>query len=101
MRCLPGFLNPESDTESNAAARTIGDLWCRLMHSSIMWPVHGYYACATCGRLYPVPWANIHGVVLAGTAPMPEKKFEQPNSTIRLEAETSMRLSTAGSSSKA
>ena len=58
MRWLLGFLT-ESDTERNAARRTFGDLWCSLMHSSVMWPIHGHYACATCGRQYPVPWANI------------------------------------------
>ena len=69
-----GFPQPESGTGSNTAVRTLGDLWCKLMHSSIMWPVHGYYACATCGRLYRVPWANIRGAVLPGTAAMSEKK---------------------------
>jgi hypothetical protein len=74
MRCLLAFLSLGSDTGSNTAVRTPGDLWCKLMHSPIMWPVHGYYACATGGRLYTVPWANIHRAMLPGTAAMPEKK---------------------------
>ena len=97
MRYLPGFVNPESDAGNNAAAKVIGDLWCKFMHSSIMWPVRGYYACATCGRLYPVPWANLQGVALggqgvalAGTAPMSGKTIDQQASTIRLEAKSSM-----------
>ena len=69
----------------------MGELWCKLMHSSITWPVHGYYACAKCGRLYPVPWANVDGVALADTAGMPGK----------IAAETAMRLSAAASSGKA
>lgn len=37
---------------------TLGFLWCSIMHRSLMWPVHGYYECRTCGRLHPVPWAE-------------------------------------------
>jgi hypothetical protein len=31
----------------------IGVTWCRLTHESLTWPVHGHYACRTCGRRYP------------------------------------------------
>jgi hypothetical protein len=31
----------------------IGTVWCRLRHESLMWPVHGYYRCRSCGRRYP------------------------------------------------
>jgi hypothetical protein len=31
----------------------IGAAWCSLTHESLMWPVHGYYRCRTCGRRYP------------------------------------------------
>jgi hypothetical protein len=34
----------------------IGNLWCELMHTSPMWPIHGQYECGVCGRHYPVPW---------------------------------------------
>jgi hypothetical protein len=27
-------------------------VWCSLMHESIMWPIHGYYECRSCGRRY-------------------------------------------------
>lgn len=37
----------------------LGDLWCEVMHSSPMWPIHGQYECATCGRRHPVPWAEL------------------------------------------
>jgi hypothetical protein len=30
--------------------------WCRQMHTSVRWPIHGRYNCATCGRTYTVPW---------------------------------------------
>jgi len=30
-----------------------GATWCNLAHDSLMWPVHGYYECRTCGRRYP------------------------------------------------
>jgi len=39
---------------SSRAAR----FWCALMHSQPMWPLHGYYRCSTCLRMYPVPWAS-------------------------------------------
>jgi hypothetical protein len=33
-----------------------GNFWCRLMHDSPMWPIHGQYRCRTCKRQFPVPW---------------------------------------------
>jgi hypothetical protein len=33
-----------------------GDLWCRIMHPSPMWPIHGHYQCGACGRSFSVPW---------------------------------------------
>jgi hypothetical protein len=30
--------------------------WCKRMHASVRWPIHGRYECATCGRRYRVPW---------------------------------------------
>jgi hypothetical protein len=36
----------------------IGDLWCEFMHAAPMWPIHGQYECATCGRRRPVRWAE-------------------------------------------
>ena len=32
---------------------SVGNLWCKLAHESLMWPVHGEYECAECGRHYP------------------------------------------------
>ena len=31
----------------------IGTVWCSVMHESLMWPIHGYYECRTCGRHHP------------------------------------------------
>jgi hypothetical protein len=31
----------------------IDAVWCRLMHESILWPIHGHYECRTCGRRHP------------------------------------------------
>jgi hypothetical protein len=33
-------------------------LWCHTMHDNITWPRGGQYECRTCGRRYPVPWAQ-------------------------------------------
>ena len=103
MRRLSGFLSIESITEINLRARTLGGIWCALMHASIKWPIHGRYECATCGRLYPVPWANIHGAVLAGTIARTERESEhsQFGSSVNFEAEPSTRFSRAHSSVKA
>lgn len=34
------------------------ELWCYVFHSNTMWPHRDSYRCRTCGRTYPVPWAN-------------------------------------------
>jgi len=36
----------------------VGAWWCRLQHTSLLWPIDGEYTCATCGRHYPVPWGG-------------------------------------------
>ena len=38
-------------------AEGLGALWCRLMHNSPRWPIHGQYQCAICGRHHLVQWA--------------------------------------------
>jgi hypothetical protein len=30
--------------------------WCRVFHSRTSWPIRGHYHCASCLRIYPVPW---------------------------------------------
>jgi hypothetical protein len=40
------------------AAQRFGTLWCDFTHDSPMWPIRGEYECRTCGRRYPVPWAE-------------------------------------------
>ena len=39
-----------------------GDLWCRFMHGSPMWPIHGHYECGVCGRRFLVPWEEDRNV---------------------------------------
>ncbi|MBZ5619751.1 MAG: hypothetical protein LAQ69_13655 [Acidobacteriia bacterium] len=41
----------------------LGGRWCVLMHNSPMWPIHGEYQCRTCGRRYPVPWAQANSTL--------------------------------------
>ena len=36
----------------------IGRMWCRRMHRSISWPIHGHCRCWTCMREYAVPWTS-------------------------------------------
>jgi len=45
-----------------------GDLWCTLMHTSPMWPIHGHYECGTCGRRHPVPWAEESKSIKSGAS---------------------------------
>jgi hypothetical protein len=44
----------------------LGEVWCRLMHESPMWPIHGQYECRTCRRRYPVVWENSGSGGVAG-----------------------------------
>jgi hypothetical protein len=44
--------------EGRMALEKLIEAWCKLMHSSPMWPAHGRYECRTCGRHYLVPWAE-------------------------------------------
>jgi hypothetical protein len=34
----------------------LGDIWCKLMHRAVTWPVHGHYHCRVCWREYPISW---------------------------------------------
>jgi hypothetical protein len=45
----------ESGSMKPTQAR-IADLWCRLMHTAPMWPLHGQYECRTCGLRHRVCW---------------------------------------------
>ncbi len=36
----------------------LGSLWCRYLHTAVMWPIHGHYSCRVCLRRYPVPWES-------------------------------------------
>jgi hypothetical protein len=47
-----------SNEKLNSFENGMGALWCSLMHDAPMWPIHGRYQCRTCGRQYPVPWAE-------------------------------------------
>ena len=47
--------------------------WCRNMHDSLMWPMHGKYTCAKCLREHPVPWETRKPVVV-----MPARAAARP-----------------------
>jgi hypothetical protein len=47
----------ELTASSRETASKLGAIWCRSMHDSPMWPIHGQYQCRTCGRHYSVPWS--------------------------------------------
>lgn len=56
----------------------IDTVWCRLMHESILWPIHGHYECSTCGRRYPAfaeaPTAgSLERAVASSALPLPIK----------------------------
>ena len=50
-------------------AESLGEVWCRLTHDSVMWPIHGEYECRSCGRRYGVPWDGAAAVMVAQAAP--------------------------------
>jgi hypothetical protein len=36
----------------------MGDVWCRMMHRDVMWPIHGKFQCRKCFRLHPITWGG-------------------------------------------
>jgi len=46
-----------------------GEQWCRFMHASPTWPIHGHYHCGVCGRRFVVPWEEA-GSVQAHAGPL-------------------------------
>ncbi len=48
-------------------------LWCCLMHSAPMWPIHETYRCRICGSTYPVLW-TAGGGVQAAAFPLQQKR---------------------------
>jgi hypothetical protein len=45
------------DHENSSFAAKLGAIWCRLMHDTPMWPIHGSYSCRSCLRTYKIAWA--------------------------------------------
>jgi hypothetical protein len=45
-----------ADIPSNGWIEALRCLWCKWMHDTAMWPIHGWYRCRTCYRRHPVPW---------------------------------------------
>src|ERR1700694_1977914 len=62
MRCNVPEKTRQNIDQASAACQTaawkFGTLWCDFIHDAPMWPIHGEYECRTCGRRYPVPWAE-------------------------------------------
>jgi hypothetical protein len=49
--------HPDREWESMKPTQAqIANLWCKLMHTELMWPSHGQYECRTCGRRHRVCW---------------------------------------------
>ena len=57
---MPERIKQHFDTPAaaSAALERLAVTWCRVMHDSAMWPVHGQYECRSCGRHYLVPWVE-------------------------------------------
>jgi hypothetical protein len=51
-------LNRQRSVARQTATAKLGRLWCKFMHHSLMWPIHGQYRCRSCGRCYSVPWTE-------------------------------------------
>jgi hypothetical protein len=67
----------EQSKSRPAIAERLREVWCRMMHDALMWPIHGSYRCRTCGQSYPVPWAGEHLFQPAQLViPQPERVVE-------------------------
>jgi hypothetical protein len=57
---MPEWIKQHFDGPATGSAvlERLAVAWCRVMHDSAMWPVHGQYECRSCGRHYPVPWVE-------------------------------------------
>jgi hypothetical protein len=78
MRRLPDFLSLESPAATTSVTETLGRLWCRMMHASITWPIHGSYKCNACGRLYQVPWVSARNEGNRGSAGLGPQSLSRP-----------------------
>ena len=47
-----------ASTAKRGVVRSIGDLWCALIHDQPSWPICGKYYCKKCWKRFQVPWAN-------------------------------------------
>ena len=62
LKALTAPTQVKEDEMLRTLQSNLGTLWCKLAHESLMWPVHGKYECAECGRRYPA-FANTAGGV--------------------------------------
>jgi len=55
----PAPARPGADLmgETSRLMDRVRGVWCEWFHDAPMWPIHGQYECATCGRHKSVPWA--------------------------------------------
>jgi len=53
---VSGFSESSKGPRSSGLLARLGDLWCRRMHDSPMWPIHGRYQCRKCHRYHDVTW---------------------------------------------
>jgi hypothetical protein len=62
-------------------AEKIGRMWCRLMHQSVSWPIHGHYHCWTCMRQFQVAWTeasqNTPVIAIRADAGRPRGRFRR------------------------
>ena len=60
MRIIPEVtpLLAHDKPRSIGLIETLSHLWCKYLHTAVMWPMNGYYHCGVCNRRYPVPWGQ-------------------------------------------
>jgi hypothetical protein len=51
----------------------VSRIWCVMLHSDLMWPIHGHYCCRRCLRQYRIRWNAEEQSFAAASRPSSER----------------------------